>query len=579
MKNYLTRLLTLAVIFAVSFGGFYGCGDKDAKDTQEVSQEEVQKMEQQFKEFASNLDNQIKEVYNQMTDSYFRASISGLEVDYTKTADIEKKLNEMMSDSTTFNKLKEFKESGAIQDPLLQRWLGELYRSYLSKQLETEKLNKMTEMQSAIEQKYSKFRATVDGKEYNDNEVEEVLKNSTDSKKLRAVWEAHKEIGPLVADDIIELVKMRNAAARELGFENFHTMSLKLSDQDPEEISKLFDELDNLTRDAFADLKNEIDATLSKRLDIKPEEMRPWHYQNRYFQEAPQIYEVNLDKYYADQNIEKLTEDYFASQQLPIEAMVAKSSLYPQAGKNQHAYCIDIDRDTEDVRVLCNITPSARWMETMLHEFGHALYQKHVDQDLPWSLKTPAHIFTTEAIAMLYGRFATSPKWMNDMKVIDETTMNNIDETCAKILRLQQLVFSRWSQVMYRFEKSMYANPDQDLNKLWWDLVEEYQMVKRPEGRDMPDWATKIHIASSPCYYHNYHLGELLASQLYFKIKKDVLKVETDGALSFYGQPEAGAYLVENVFKPGARWQWNEMIERATGEKLTPKYYAEQFVK
>jgi peptidyl-dipeptidase A len=32
------------------------------------------------------------------------------------------------------------------------------------------------------------------------------------------------------------------------------------------------------------------------------------------------------------------------------------------------------------------------------------------------------------------------------------------------------------------------------------------------------------------------------------------------------------------VFKPGMRWPWNEMIERATGEKLTAKYYARQFI-
>jgi peptidyl-dipeptidase A len=29
---------------------------------------------------------------------------------------------------------------------------------------------------------------------------------------------------------------------------------------------------------------------------------------------------------------------------------------------------------------------------------------------------------------------------------------------------------------------------------------------------------------------------------------------------------------------PGARYYWNDMIEKATGEKLTPKYYAKQFV-
>jgi Zn-dependent M32 family carboxypeptidase len=37
--------------------------------------------------------------------------------------------------------------------------------------------------------------------------------------------------------------------------------------------------------------------------------------------------------------------------------------------------------------------------------------------------------------------------------------------------------------------------------------------------------------------------------------------------------------LLENVFKPGAKYQWNDMIKRATGEELTAKYYAMDFLK
>jgi peptidyl-dipeptidase A len=91
----------------------------------------------------------------------------------------------------------------------------------------------------------------------------------------------------------------------------------------------------------------------------------------------------------------------------------------------------------------------------------------------------------------------------------------------------------------------------------------------------MPDWATKIHIATSPCYYHNYLLGELLASQLDEYIKTTILKLQP---VSYVGKPEIGKYLVEKIFSVGAYYPWNEMIEKATGEKLTAKYYAKQWV-
>ncbi len=75
---------------------------------------------------------------------------------------------------------------------------------------------------------------------------------------------------------------------------------------------------------------------------------------------------------------------------------------------------------------------------------------------------------------------------------------------------------------MFRFEKELYRDPNQDLNKLWWDLVEKYQGLKRPEGALSPDYASKIHIVSAPCYYHNYMMGELFACQVHEALCKEV---------------------------------------------------------
>jgi peptidyl-dipeptidase A len=375
-----------------------------------------------------------------------------------------------------------------------------------------------------------------------------------------------------------KLVKLRNEVAKDLGFKNYHEMSLTLSDQDPHEVSKLFNELDSLTQKSFAAVKGDIDDYFVKYYNLKSkDELMPWNYQNRFFQEAPKIYDVDLDKYYKDKNLETLTANFYGGIGLPIDDMLKNSDLYEKPGKNQHAFCTDID-NAGDVRVLCNVKSNQYWMNTMLHEYGHAVYDKNIDTTLPFILRDPAHTFTTEAIAMIFGRFSSNPQWLKEMAGISEEEKLKIAENCFKTLRLEQLVFSRWAQVMYRFEKEMYKNPDQDLNKLWWDLVEKYQMMKRPEGRNEPDWATKIHIATYPCYYHNYLLGELLASQLYYYIVGNIIKSEDYKFQSFVGNKEVGAYLKEKVFMPGSRWYWNDMIEKATGEKLTAKYYAKQFV-
>jgi peptidyl-dipeptidase A len=543
-----------------------GCNNKQAQ------------MKQELVDFIKKHDSVLAPLSRDANLGYWNAAITGKEEDWKNAEAMQLRVIQYFSNKESLAKLDEIKVSGLITDTMMSRQLDVLYRSFLMAKADTAKLNEMVRRQTAIEQKYGNFRAEVKGKKLSDNDVEEILKTSKNTEEQKEAWIAQKKIGPVVADDIKALVLLRNEIAKDLGFKNYHEMSLTLSEQDPKVISQLFDELDSLTKDAFAELKGEIDDYFVKYYNLKSkDDLMPWNYQNRFFQEAPKIYAVDLDKYYAGKNLETIAATYYSGIGLPIEEMLQNSDLYEKEGKNQHAFCIDIDQKG-DVRVLCNIKPNSYWMNTMMHEFGHAVYDKNIDVNLPYSLREPAHTFTTEAIAMLFGRLSSNPQWIQEMTGISDDEKAKIAEMCSKSLRLEQLVFSRWAQVMYRFEKSMYADPDQDLNKLWWDLAEQYQLLKRPEGRNEPDWATKIHIASSPCYYHNYLLGELLASQLYYYIVGNVLKSDDFRYRSFTGQPEVGTYLKERVFMPGTKWYWDEMIERATGEKLTAKYYARQFV-
>src|SRR5439155_11015683 len=147
-------------------------------------------------------------------------------------------------------------------------------------------------------------------------------------------------------------------------------------------------------------------------------------------------------------------------------------------GKSPHAFCTDIDRGG-DVRVLANIVRNVHWMSTMLHECGHSVYSsKNIPESVPYVLRLESHILTTEGVAMMFERLAYRGDWAEKMGVkLDDAKAFN--EAGARALRYRLLIFSRWCQVMLRFEKAMYEKPDQDLNKLWWDLVEKYQMVQR----------------------------------------------------------------------------------------------------
>jgi peptidyl-dipeptidase A len=413
-----------------------------------------EKMEKKMQTFITAYEAKIIPLYKEMNLTSWNANISGTDADLALSEKAEFAYEKVFTDTKDFRELKEIKESGAVQDAILARQLDLLYDAYLGGQVDTSLIAEKLRMETGINKKYLNFRVIVNNKELTDNQVEDILRNSTDSKELQATWEAHKKIGPVVAQDIIKLVKQRNLIAQKIGFSNFHEMSLKLSGQDPAEVTVLFDELDNLTRDNFADLKQEIDTYYSKRYKIPSSELRPWHYQNRYFQEAPEIYSVDFDKYYKNHDPVKLAATYYDGIDLNVDAILAKSDLYEKPGKNQHAFTTDIDR-AGDVRTLDNIKPDSYWMNTILHELGHGVYSYYCDRSLPFTLRDAAHTFTTEAIAEMFGRMATDPDWMMDNGIIDKKESEKIAGDAKKALRLQMLVFIRRAQVMYRFEKSM----------------------------------------------------------------------------------------------------------------------------
>ncbi len=534
-------------------------------------------MSEDIQKFIDEFESKASELSKKFNLAYFNATTTGRKEEFDKVSNYKFEISKLLSSKDDFQKIKEFKDRLNNNDLSLKRHIELIYNEYAGNQYDEKLHEKIINLQTEIEEKYSTFRAKIGDETYTDNEIDDQLTNSTDSDELKKFWEGSKVIGSIVADDLVKLVKVRNESSKMLGFADYYEMSLALNEQNQKELDKLFDELDALTKDKFIELKNEVDDYLADRLSISKDDLRMWHYQDKFFQLGPKIYDVDYDKFFNNVDVEESCRNYFDSINLNIDDIMAASDLYERENKYQHAYCTEIDRDG-DIRLLCNIKPNRKWMNIVLHEAGHAAYEKYVDGSLPWMMRKHSHIFTTESIALLFGRMIYKTNWLVENINLSDEEKANIGDKAFKSLRLEQLIFSRWSQVMYRFERSMYKDPDQDLNKLWWDLVEKYQMIKRPEGRDMPDWASKIHLALYPAYYHNYMLGELLASQLYFHIVTEVLGQEYNNNESFTSKKEVGTYLKEEFFSHGAGLHWKDLIKSSTGEDLSPKFYAKQFV-
>ena len=261
-----TTLMTLATVFAAE-------QDNDARAKQFIARHEAT----------------IRPLETESARLWWQANTTGGDEAFRKKEEVETRLNLLLADRDTFAELKAVR-AGPLRDPLVARQIAVLYLQYLGQQIDPALIKEMSARSNAVEKAYNVYRARVDGKDLTENEVGDVLRTSKDSARRRAAWEASKGVGPVLDPDLKKLARLRNKAARQLGFKDFYEMQLALSELDREQLVKLFDELDSLTRGPFHAAKAEIDAVLARQCGVEVDELRPWHYHDPFFQESPAIY-------------------------------------------------------------------------------------------------------------------------------------------------------------------------------------------------------------------------------------------------------------------------------------------------
>ncbi len=572
----MTKPLHLVLAAAVLVGGL-GC-PKNA-EPEPTPQETTVSVTDQARAFAQDYEARIAPVAKELNLAYWQATTMGDSEAFARAGELDLQLRQLQADPGAFAQLETWLADPLIAegDPLLRRQLQLIHAAYAPNQIDAELMARIVALSVEVEETYSTHRGAIDGEPIDANGIYEILLTSTDPELRRKAWEASKQVGPLVAEQLVELAKLRNQAAVQAGYPDFYQMKLMLNEQDPATVQALFADMAERSQAPFEQLKAELDAVLAERHGVAPEALMPWHYADPFFQEAPRISDRDLDAFYRGRSIEQISTAYFEGIGLEVAPILERSDLYAREGKQPSAYCTDIDREG-DVRVFCNLEDDDYWMSTMLHELGHAVYDEYIDQQLPWTLRTASHSFCTEAVALLFGRLSKDPAWIVSATGLSPEEVEPAADDLRRTQRLLQVIFARWSLVMVDFERGLYADPDQDLNTLWWDLVEQHQLLTRPPDREAADWATKIHIVTAPAYYHNYLMGEMMASQMLAAMAKDLYEGQVFTTLDTCGRQDVGAWMVERIFAPGASVHWSQLIEDATGEPLTPRYFVEEYL-
>jgi peptidyl-dipeptidase A len=445
----------------------------------------------------------------------------------------------------------------------------------------------------------------IDSAEVTPNEIDEILRTSTDLAERRAAWEASKAIGPTLTEGLAELRDLRNGTVQALGFEDFFAYQVQDYGQTSDEMLAQMRQINDELRPLYRELHTWARYELAARYNQPVPEMLPADWlPNRWGQDWSALASLadtsaadagaGLDAALAEHTPQWLVEQaerFYTSigfEPLP-RSFFDRSSLYPlPAGspykKNTHASAWHMDLD-RDVRSLMSVETNAEWYETTHHELGHIYYYMAYSRpEVPVLLREGANRAYHEAVGSLMGLASMQPRFLSHVGLESDSVA--VVDPVQNLLReaLSYVTFIPFSTgVMPSFEHDLYAEDidSTQWNARWWQYAREFQGIVPPDparaavGAPFNDAATKTHINDDPAQYYDYALSYVLLFQLHDHIARNILH-EDPRDTDYYGRREVGDFL-KGILRPGAIVDGNRLLEEATGRPLTAQPMLDYF--
>ena len=417
------------------------------------------------------------------------------------------------------------------------------------------------------------------------NQIDDILRKSRDLPERLRVWTASKEIGRPLKPGLVELIKLRNQVAREMGYHSYFALQVADYGMTVDEMMKLLDDALETTKPLFDGLHCFARYDLAARFKRPPPRLIPAHWLgNRWAQSWPGLVEsANLDPLFKGataESIVKSAENFYVSLGFPKlpPAFWERSDLYPvppgvARKKNAHASAWDIDR-AGDVRSLMSVEPNAEWFDAAHHELGHIYYFLSYDRpEVPYLLRDGANRAFHEAVGELAKLASQQTPYLVKVGVMPEGKRPDPTEWLLQSA-LDSIVFLPFSAgTMSHFEHDLYEEelPPKEWQQRWWDDVATFQGVVPPGSRegDLCDACTKTHINDDPAQYYDYALATMIKFQLHDHICSKILKQDVR-ACDYSGNKEVGAFL-KGILSQGATRDWRAIVKEATGEPISPR--------
>jgi carboxypeptidase Taq len=274
-----------------------------------------------------------------------------------------------------------------------------------------------------------------------------------------------------------------------------------------------------------------------------------------------------------------------------LEVIKAFGYDFDRGRQDQSAHPFTTLFSIGDVRITTRMDPNylGSGLFSTLHEAGHGLYFQGVSSSLDRTQLTEGashgiHESQSRLWENLVGRSRsfwrayyprlqeTFPAQLGDVEL--ETFYRAINKVEPSLIRVEADEATYNLHIMLRFELEIALMEGTltvaDLPAAWNSKMEEYLGLTPPD--DASGVLQDIHWSDGSFgYFPSYAIGNLVASQLWEKIEADIPDLDRQLERGAFG--DLLSWLRDNIHQHGAKFEPVELVERATGQALTPEPY------
>jgi oligoendopeptidase F len=497
--------------------------------------------EAEAKEFINNFESRA-EFLNRQISIYTWNSELGKDSDslsYFLTA-----WNDFISDKALSENLKKY--SNILTDKNDLRKMELISNVVTQKAINSDKTTSI--LADSLEQDFGNISYTFEGRIVTLGFLHSILRTESNRFRREEAFQAIYQAGANLSGSIARLVRYRNQVVEKLGYNSYYDLLLTVKDIDKIESQNIIEDLDRITAVPYFELIDSLKNSLSL------EKLSEWDIEYAY----RNILSVR-DSYFPASSHLSLIRKTLSGLGFNLDGLPIYLKRFPNENSDSKFRLLPVTIP-DDIRILYAENDGFEQLTKLFSNLSHGIYTSNIYQTDYLYSHAPSDCFES-AIGSLFSGYLCKDGWLRKYPGLPEPIVMEMN-SYLKFIKLYSI---RRMILEAKFEKAIYQNPYADLNRIYENLSDELLNVQI--HAHISPWAVNQRLVSDPVSIPEMIIGECIAAQIGFYLKEKY-GTELDNV-------HTREYLVQNIFRFGARDNWQVLLERSTDSKLDVKFFAD----